>query len=363
VTLRSELRGGKNKTRWYITEIAVGELPARFVLRREALLDVGSDEVIGDPVFDAAFRVDLGGDGLPFLDAETRDVLRRSARFTLGGQILRFEERSRWSAERVRGWVALADRLGERDPALALRQMAMSDPAPRVRVRAMEELAARQPDEGVLAAGLEAESPLVRLGAAILLGRTRELADGLADVDDADRHRALGLLARRGTAEQVVVALASLAGAVPRPLWFAATEAARAHPTPAVLTAVVEALGRMPADAFVVDRALVALTAAPDPTIEPWVLSFVPHADRSREAALDWLAAHGTVAAVPVLDALIAASFPLTDARRDAERAKDAVQGRLVGSAGQLSLAADDARGGLAVARSAAGRLSVREPS
>jgi hypothetical protein len=126
-----------------------------------------------------------------------------------------------------------------------------------------------------------------------------------------------------------------------------------------LLHAVVEALERVEVDTFVVDRALAALTTSADPSNEPTILRLVPRAERGREAALGWLEARGTVAAVPVLDALIDASFPLTDARRDAERAKAAVQARLGGTRGQLSLAADDARGGLAVAETAAGRLSV----
>lgn len=367
VAVWTEHRGRRSRATWWAARIALPELPAGLSVTRVGRLRPGAaDDVLGDPVFDAEFAVTVDDVSRGLLDAATRAALRSEPHAELRDGHLLLERRGPWTARELRAHVALARRLAETDPEEALRAVAAADPARRVRVGALEALARSWPGDAtrllVTDLARSAAEPVVRAAATVLLGRTDELARLLRPLPAPELHALLGLIARRGTPAQVGCALSVLEPGTPRPLWHAATAAARAHPTPELRAALVARAGVLAVgdDAgFVADRAIGVLLDADAPDVEGHLTALLPRADRSLGEVLAWLGAHGTVAAVPALDALLAAAWPLTDARRAAEGAKAAIQARAGGHRGDLSLTTPDVRGALSTAADAAGTLAV----
>jgi hypothetical protein len=367
LSIRPESRGsGKRRRTVQVLRVRVPELPPGLRLTATPALALGAsgpDRTLGDEAFDRAFRVDIEDGHVAWLDAEAREGLRWARVHALGDGVLQVEQDHVFTPLYVREVVALANRLARRDRAEALHRIAVGDPAPRVQVLALEVLTREVPgaDTSLLLLDLarSADAPLVRAAATALAGRVDELARLVGALTPPDLHALAGLLERRGTAEQVAAALTGLPGAIPRPVWFTVTAAAAAHPDEAVARAVDAAAARLARgddEAFVADRALHALLAATD--AQPLVLRWLGRADRAVPEALAWLGAHGTVDAVPALNALIADTWPLGETRTAAEGAKAAIQARAGGHRGDLSLAAPDARGALSEGAATQGRLA-----
>lgn len=359
---------GRRRMQLFVLRIGIPEVPAGLRLRpplHRHLSNPGPDRVLGDPRFDAAFRVQIEDGHLAWLDAETRRQLLSFAVDSVADGEMWFELLTLPTSAEVRARVRVADGMARRDPREALRRIAAADPSPQMRILALEVLTRDHAGDEVslLVSDLarSADLPVVRAAATLLAGRARELTEVWSGLPPTDLHAMFGLLARRGDAEQVACALDGLSAPLPRPIWFVATAAAAARPSGAVRDAVERAADRLAQGddvAFVADRALHALLSEASTETQPYVLRWVGRADAAVPDALRWLGAHGTVEAVPVLNALLADTWPLGETRRAAEAAKAAIQARAGGDHGGLAIASADARGALSEGASAQGALA-----
>jgi hypothetical protein len=361
VRLTTERRGGKNKVTWHLVEIALPEVPPDLSCAPDGPLARGPDLRLGDPAFDRGFQVDLGEAGLAWLDATVRRELLRFERATLRHGHLVVEQRDVIpEAAFVRRAVALAARLGDRDPRAALADMAVRDPMPWVRLRAAA--AAAPEDAPALAEALaDRRDALDTVAHAILVRSGPALAAALARTPTDDLYVAVDALGRLEDPGLLAAAIGTVSRLrPPRPVWFLLTAAAARLPTAEVRAAVLRALPEAPGDAvgFWADRAVVALAAQPaGAETEAALADLLALAESEHPRALAWLEAHGTVGSVPAVDALHQRSWALGPTREAATRTKRAIQTRAGGDRGGLALA-DDTGGGLSVAETSAGRLA-----
>lgn len=306
-------RRGTRRRQVFGLRIGIPEVPVGLRLRRRPhrhRSEPGPDRLLGDARFDAAFQVPVEDGHLAWLDAETREQILSFAVHSVADGEMRFERLTLPTSAEVR----VADGMARRDPTEALRRIAAADPSPQMRILALEVLTRDHAGDEVslLVSDLarSADLPGVRAAATLLAGRARELTEVWSGLPPTDLHAMFGLLARRGDAEQGACALDGLSAPLPRPIGFVATAAAAARPSGAL------------------------------------------------RDALRGLGAHGTVEAVPVLNALLADPWPLGETRRAAEAAEAAIQARAGGDHGGLAIASADARGSLSEGASAQGALA-----
>ncbi|MFZ5476319.1 MAG: hypothetical protein ACOZNI_06035 [Myxococcota bacterium] len=312
VNVRWHQRGvGRSKTKW--TLLTAAGPPFGLTVKRQGVgttflrsLTGGDDHLVGDPAFDAAHVVD--GDPVAFtllLDGDTRAAVARLVR-ERGGEVdngvVQVERRGHvWDpatlAALLDDLASLGRRLGEPVSAGRLRAVAVGDPEPGVRLRALRALG-RGGDSLVAAAAakeaLADAATEVRLQATLLLG---EPLDAFADEDllafaPFDPPGLARALARRGDEARLCRLLD-------------------------------------------VDHAGV------------------------RAAAARGLAEAGTVAAIPSLVPLTNGLLADDDVKRAARAAVEAIRGRLGDvDAGRLALA-DGEAGSVAIAEGEAGAVSL----
>ncbi|MCA9489917.1 MAG: hypothetical protein KC621_08335 [Myxococcales bacterium] len=356
VVAYTESRGGKNKTTYAVVEVGLPELTPDVAVVGRLGRSAKQDIDIGDPSFDHAYRIDVSGLGLAWLSAARRQAMRRHGLILKRGKVVT-DLRGSLRAEQVRSTVEGAKALRMTDPVAELRAIAAEDPSLRMRARAIDALL-DQPDRVTLdeLETWEHHEGLPGLLATARLGRAFDRR--LRELEDKDRHLLGDHLSRHGAPDRIVELIDVLGPSTPRPVWFMATEAAANHGSTEARDAIVRALGRFGDASFFADRAAHALVRG-GPEVQGALVDLLPRLDQSLPEALGWLEEHGEVSAVAALDRMLAESWPMSETRERAQRAKRAIQGRASGARGGLALATDAAAGALSEAQSVAGRLSA----
>ncbi|MCB9684189.1 MAG: hypothetical protein H6738_00435 [Alphaproteobacteria bacterium] len=351
-------RGGKNKKTYAIVEVDLPGMPPDLAVVGRLGKGAKQDIDVGDRLFDHAYRIDASGLGLAWLSEDARHTLRRHGLALRGGQVIS-DVRGDVSAAQIQVAVEGARALRVDDPVAKLQEISERDPSPRMRARAIDALL-DQPggttDE--LLGRWVTQDGLPGILASVHRGHPFDRR--LREIEDIDRHLLGEHLSRHGPPERIVELIDALTPSTPRPVWYMATEAAANHGSEAVRAAVVRALGRFGDAAFFADRAVRALVAG-GPEVEGTLVELLPRLDQGLPEALTWLEEHGEVGSVSALDRMLEGSWPMSDTRERAQRAKRAIQGRAAGVRGGLALAADGAAGALSEAQSAAGRVSVAQ--
>lgn len=359
VRVRTERRGGKHKRTWTIVEVELRGAPTDFHVVGGLSRDAQQDLNLGDPPFDAKYRVDADGLALAWLSAPARLAMVAN-RFTIQRGRVVSDSVGAIDASHVRAVVEAVGALQVADPIARLREIAASDPSRRMRARAIRAL--HEEPGGADTALLErwaGEEGLPGLIAATCLSRPLP-PDRVAALEDVDRFLLAEHLVGHGTPAQIAAFVDTLPANTPRPVWFQATEAAARHADPAVREAVARAATRFGGKGFAADRAVVALVTG-GPEVEPLLTPLLLGLEQSLPDALGWLERHGTVGSVAWLDRVLEGAWPMTDTRERAQRAKRAIQARTTGDRGAVALAEASTAGGLSEADGVRGALA--EPS
>lgn len=267
----------------------------------------------------------------------------------------------------VRTAVALARRMaGPRSLAASLAASARRDPVPAVRLNCLERLAESFPRAArpVLRAAMRDPDGAVRLGAALALGAEgRTALLGLARdarLDEATQMRAIATLDHPPVQElSHILARAMRCGR--RAVALAAVAALGDNRTSGAVVALAPLVAA--SDPGIRVSAIRALGATDQPAAQDALIEALgSDASGAREAAAQALGELGTVTAVPALRAASDAHPLKVGFRRLARRAIQAIKARAGGAApGQLSVADDDHAGGLSLASSDTGRLTLHD--
>lgn len=353
VVVHTVRRGGKNKTTHTIVEATLRGAPHDLSMVRSG----GTRDLrVGDPPFDDTYRLDATGLGLAWLSAHARDTLLTYGLVVRDGRVIS-DRRGDVEVSAVREILAAMRTLQVDDPVATLGHVVASDPSARMRALAIGALV----EEGcATATQLDAWAEQPGLPGTLARACTgRPLGSEVHATDNGDRYLLAEHLARNGPASAIAELVDALGPDTERPVWFRVTEAATRHPGADVRTAVARAVERLGRDVFFADRAALALVTG-GPEVEALLEPLLPRLEQSLSAVFGWLEEHGDVGAVPWLDRVTAASWPLSDTRDRAQKAKRAIQSRAGGERGGLALAHDGAAGALSEARNASGRLGER---
>lgn len=317
----------------------------------------GRDVHLGDPEFDPKFHVDAEGLGLAWLGSSNRATLLRLADSELTkGQLRVARPAHLFRDEELSVVVRAAKSLLVPDPVAALGEIALRDPSPVLQARAASALLGAGHGTGAL---LQAWAQ--RGGAVGVLARLHaaEPDDGFPDLPTDQQLAVVEHLRAHGPLGGLIHVLDALRPDTARVVVSHLADAVRRAGEGDAAVAFARAALRTE-DPFVADKAAGVLMEG-DTWATAALAALLPHTQRETDAALAWLEARGTPAAVPSLDTLLSGTWPLSQRRARLLEVKSAVQSRVVGGAGGLALASGDA-GGLSVAVGRQGGLSETGP-
>lgn len=367
---------GKNSYTYTVTEVA--GLPTGVHLSKQGWLQFGRDDILGDPRFDEAFQIRVDTpQGLACLDAPTRATLRSARGLGLvlsKGMVVsdRMEVLSTGPAvlERVRQVVQLAELLpvAGSDPTDRLREMLRSDPVPAMRARAVGALLKLRLDAPEGRAALSDPEPLIAMEAALHLQQGAVLCRVALEPAHSRpvRIKALRHLADLGQVRACTEAVSGLCAQEDPLFWDHAARVCLQVQLPGAVRPLAELVGGhidpaqwgdagvYQAQRAAAKRVAIALGRHADPSATEALLVLMRANDNSvRTKAIASLGAVGTAAEVRHIAPYTDAGLPGSALRRTARKAIQAIQERVGGEVGQLSLArAGPQEGALSEARS-----------